>query len=358
MCNRIDNSNYFEWLLNKSSDPAELLGTFSIKGMENDQFKRMTAGKLPEANIAFIDEVYKCNSPTLNALLSIMNEHVFFNDGKPVPVPLISMFAASNEPPEDNSLLAMHDRFLFRIEVEYVHDAANKKRMFNNYIYDRAGVATNKAHTTITVEELEALQAKAKTIPVPKAIINKFISLMNGLQKNATISISDRRANECFKVLQGSALLNGRNKVGLDDFNALKYVLWEKKEDIDTIGAEISKIVNPYDEEFAKFTRQFNEVKDKIESSNDIKDRNQAYFQYQNSIKNTIGRMNKLISEASTSGKDVTEFAKFRDEIVSYHTNLANEILGGTLGNSFNSVTLDSDIDNVNNDTDSDEEDF
>ena len=262
MCNRIDNSNYFEWLLNKSSDPAELLGTFSIKGMENDQFKRMTAGKLPEANIAFIDEVYKCNSPTLNALLSIMNEHVFFNDGKPVNVPLISMFAASNEPPEDDSLLAMHDRFLFRIEVEYVHDAANKKRMFNNYIYDRAGVATNKAHTTITVEELEALQAKARTIPVPKAIINKFISLMNGLQKNATISISDRRANECFKVLQGSALLNGRNKVGLDDFNALKYVLWEKKEDIDTIGAEISKIVNPYDEEFAKFSRQFNEVKD------------------------------------------------------------------------------------------------
>ena len=361
MCNRIDNSNYFEWLLNKSSDPAELLGTFSIKGMENDQFKRMTAGKLPEANIAFIDEVYKCNSPTLNALLSIMNEHVFFNDGKAVDVPLISMFAASNEPPEDDSLLAMHDRFLFRIEIDYVHDAANKKRMFNNYIHDRAGVATNKFHTTITVEELQALQNKARTIPVSKTIINKFISLINGLKKNATISISDRRANECFKVLQGSALLHGRNKVGLDDFNALKYVLWEKKEDIDVISAEISRIVNPYDEEFAKFNRQFNEIKDKIEATYDTKDRNQMFFQYQNSIKNTIGRMNKLITEASTSGKDVTEFAKFRDEMMSYHTNLTNEVLGGTLGNSFNNVSLDSDMNDTNNDSnlsDSDEEDF
>jgi MoxR-like ATPase len=264
------------------------------------------------------------------------------------------MFAASNEPPEDESLLAMHDRFLFRIEVEYVHDAANKKRMFNNYIYDRAGVSMNKTRTTITVEELEALQAKAKTIPVPKAIINKFISLMSSLQKNATISISDRRANECFKVLQGSALLHGRDKVGLDDFNSLKYVLWEKKEQIDTIGAEITKIVNPYDEEFTKFTRQFNEVKDKIESSSDVKDRNQAYFQYQNSIKNTIGRMNKLIAEASANGKDVSDFIKFRDDIVSYHTNLANEILGGTLGNSFNSVRrgddVDDDIDSEDND--------
>lgn len=341
MCNRIDNSNFFEWLLNKSSDPAELLGTFSIKGMENDQFKRMTAGKLPEANIAFIDEVYKCNSPTLNALLSIMNEHIFFNDGKAIPVPLISMFAASNEPPEDESLLAMHDRFLFRMEVEYVHDAANKKRMFNNYIYDRAGINNSMTHTTITIDELEQLQQESRKIQVPKQIINKFITLINNLQKNATISISDRRANECFKILQGSALLNGRKKVGLDDFNALKYVLWEKKEDVDVIGSEISKIVNPFDEEFAKFCKQYNDVRDRIDNCSDIKDRNQAYFQYQNSIKSIISRLNKLIAEASTNGKDTTEFAKVRDEIVKYNANLVNEVLGGTLGNTFDSVIDD-----------------
>ena len=248
LCNRIDNSHFFQWLLNKTSDPAELLGTFSIKGMENDQFKRVTDGKLPEANIAFIDEIYKCNSPTLNALLSIMNEHIFYNDGKIVPVPLISMFAASNEPPEDESLLAMHDRFLFRMEVEYVHDASNKKRMFNNYLYERSGMNNLKNHTTISIEEINYLQDEAKKVVVTKQIINKFISLINGLQKNATISISDRRANECFKILQGSAIMHGRKKVGLDDFNALKYVLWEKKEEIDVISNEISKIVNPFDE--------------------------------------------------------------------------------------------------------------
>lgn len=341
LCNRIDNSNFFQWLLNKSSDPAELLGTFSIKGMENDQFKRVTAGKLPEANIAFIDEVYKCNSPTLNALLSIMNEHIFYNDGKVIPVPLISMFAASNEPPEDESLLAMHDRFLFRMEVEYVHDAANKKRMFNNYIYERAGINNNMSYTTITIEELNCLQEETKKISVSKQIINNFISLCNSLKKNATISVSDRRANECFKVLQASALLNGRKKVGLDDFNALKYVLWEKKEDITTIASEISKIVNPFDEDFEKYKKQFNEVKSKIDSTNDVKERNQAYFQYQNSIKSVLNRMNKLINDASTNGKDVTDYSKFRDELMNYNANLTNEVLGGTLGNNFDSVTLD-----------------
>jgi MoxR-like ATPase len=62
--------------------------------MENDEFRRNTVGKLPEANIAFIDEVYKSNSPTLNALLTIMNEHIFYNNSKPVQVPLISMLAS------------------------------------------------------------------------------------------------------------------------------------------------------------------------------------------------------------------------------------------------------------------------
>ncbi len=64
--------------------------------------------------------------------------------------------------------------------------------------------------------------------------------------------------------------------------------------------------------------------------------------------------MNKLIAEAPANGKDVSDFIKFRDDIVSYHTNLANEILGGTLGNSFNSVRLDDDTDD---DIDSDDND-
>jgi MoxR-like ATPase len=299
--------------------------------MENDEFRRVTTGKLPEANIAFIDEIYKCNSPTLNALLSIMNEHIFYNNGKVVPVPLISMFAASNEPPEDDSLLAMHDRFLFRMEVEYVHNASNKKKMFNNYIYERAGINNSPTYTTITTDELLHLQNEALKIAVPKQIINEFIALLNALQKNNNISISDRRANECFKVLQGSALINGRNKVVLDDFNSLKYVLWEKKEDLDAISAEISKIVNPFDENFAKYNKQFNEIKEKIDDSTDVKTRNQLYFQYQNSIKNITGRMNKLIAEASSNGKDVTEYTKAREAMFEYNKIMLNEVLGGVV---------------------------
>lgn len=97
LCDRIENAKYFSWLLNRTSDPAEILGPFSIKEMENDKFLRVTKNKLPESEIAFLDEIFKCNEPTLNILLPLINEKLFFNDGTPSDVPLITLFAASNE---------------------------------------------------------------------------------------------------------------------------------------------------------------------------------------------------------------------------------------------------------------------
>lgn len=57
ICSRIDGGHFFEWLLNRTSDPAEILGPYSIKAMEQDKFLRKVKGKLPEAHIAFIDEI-------------------------------------------------------------------------------------------------------------------------------------------------------------------------------------------------------------------------------------------------------------------------------------------------------------
>lgn len=331
MCGRIENANYFQWMLNKTSDPSEILGPFSVKEMENDKFMRITTGKLPEAHIAFMDEVFKSNAPTLNALLTIMNEHIFYNDGKPVEVPLISMFGASNEPPEDESLDAMYDRFIFRMNVQYIHDAANKKRMHSNYVDNRAGLLNLVNKTTITLEEVQALQAAAKTVKVPKDIINKFIRLISDLDRQA-VHISDRRQNECFKVMQGSAVLAGRNSVTLDDFKSLVYVLWEKEEHIPLIESSILKMVNPYDDRFKELKENFNQVKTDIESITDSSQKSKKAIESKGVIEKIASKTNKLINEATKNGKDVTEFIEFRDNMVKYNQELINAALGTSFG--------------------------
>ena len=58
--------------------------------------------KIPEADIVFLDEIFKCNDGVLNALLTALNERKYTNEGRTYPIPTISFFAASNEIPNFN----------------------------------------------------------------------------------------------------------------------------------------------------------------------------------------------------------------------------------------------------------------
>lgn len=332
LCSRIDNGSYFQWMLNKTSDPSELLGPYSIKEMENDKFMRVTTGKLPEANIVFVDEIFKANAPVLNILLPVMNEKIFYNDGKPNDIPLMLFVGASNERPEEgDGLEAFYDRFLFRINVQYVKDAGNKKRMYSNYINGRRGLANLAGKTTISVEEIKALVEESKNVTVTREIINNFVKFINDLEKQ-TIHVSDRRQNECFKILQASAVINGRNRVSLDDFKSLIYVLWDKEEQIPYIESAITKMINPYDDQFRAFKDSFMNIKKDVDSCSDVNEKSQKSLEAKGGIEKITSKLNKLINDASKNGKDITEFTNLRDEMVAYSNKIVQDALGASLG--------------------------
>ena len=113
---------YFERLLTRFSTPEELFGPLSLQALEADRYERLTAGYLPQAGIAFLDEVFKANSAILNALLTLLNERVFDNGVQRIPVPLVAVVAASNEVPGDEALQAFFDRFLLRVPVQPLGD--------------------------------------------------------------------------------------------------------------------------------------------------------------------------------------------------------------------------------------------
>src|SRR3954452_2035189 len=86
----------FTVLLTKFSTPEELFGPISVAGLKEDRYRRITAGKLPEADGCFLDEIWKASSAILNTLLRLLNERVFDRgDGELTPVPLRLCLAAS-----------------------------------------------------------------------------------------------------------------------------------------------------------------------------------------------------------------------------------------------------------------------
>lgn len=232
----IEGCTYFYWLMSRFTVPEELFGSFSLKALKNDKHERVTSGKLPEASIAFLDEVFKANSSILNALLTLINERKFHNGGQAVDAPLETMVGASNELPESGELDALYDRFLLRYWTGYITDRSSFKALMMN----GAGELT----VQLTLDELHQMQAEVDDVSITEDIVDLLIEVKAALEK-AGFTSSDRRWVKCLRLLQAHAYLNGRTDVTEDDLLLLQHVLWKEPKDKPELGRVIARIANP-----------------------------------------------------------------------------------------------------------------
>ena len=112
----------FEYMLTRFTEPSEVFGPIDIKQLREGRYLRRASGKLPTASMVFLDEIFKANSAILNALLTVINEKKFYQDGQPVPVRLKVLFAATNDLPEQAELAALKDRFCLKIACRSVQE--------------------------------------------------------------------------------------------------------------------------------------------------------------------------------------------------------------------------------------------
>src|ERR1041384_6933747 len=119
---RATGGRYFEYLLGRFTEPSEIFGPIDLRRLKDGVVATETAGMLPEAEFAFLDEVFRGSTAILNTLLGILNERVFRRGHDTITCPLRVCVGASNGLPDDESLAAFADRFLVRIFVEPIAD--------------------------------------------------------------------------------------------------------------------------------------------------------------------------------------------------------------------------------------------
>jgi len=101
---------YFYVLLTPEVTPAQVFGPVSLPDLQKGVLRYNTEGFLPSAEIIFIDEIYK-GGHLANFLLDIMQNRRFINGNTVQLVPWKLFVGASNEPPIDDTLMALHDRW-------------------------------------------------------------------------------------------------------------------------------------------------------------------------------------------------------------------------------------------------------
>lgn len=321
----IVSANYFERLLNRTTDVSELLGPVSLKALEEDRFERIPKGKLPEAHVAFLDEIYKCNEPALNILLSILNEGLWYNNGKPERVNLRLLVAASNEGPEDETLMALHDRLVFRHKVNYITDAQNRLKMMQRALAERNGLAVKR--TTVTLEEIDAVRSFVNRVQVPDTVLNALVRLVQNLQVEG-VTISDRRLNIAVHVLQGEAVLNGRDVVQPNDLMALASVLWEEEEHIPLIRERLAQFVNPHQAEVKKILNEARELKDMIDQIQNKTQKIAAALDARQTIGRLAEKLKNMLADAQAHGDDTSVVKDALHELSKVENHILSEALG------------------------------
>ena len=316
--------NFFSRLLTKVSAPEELFGPLSLKALENDQFKRVTKGKLPEADVAVIDEVFKCNSSVLNTLLPIMNERVYFDDSStPKPIPLQVLVGLSNELPDggvNGELAALWDRFDLKYTVDYVKDERNFATMLK--------LSNGKPSTTISLQELQSAQQQAEQVNISDDTINALVRLWKELKSQGFI-ISDRRFRNCLRFLKAHAWLEGRNVVADDDIAILSNMLWTDPEQIKQSKKIVMGFANPLAVKANEIFDGAFELAAKLKETPDSAERTGMATEANHKFKVAQKMLDGLLKQAKSEGKATGKIIERLAQIKEMNENVVNTYLLG-----------------------------
>ena len=217
-----DDIRYFECLLTKFSMPEEVFGPVSLKGLEQDIFRRVYDRYMPGAGVAFIDETFKANSAILNSMLTILNEREFDTGNERIKVPLRCVVGASNEMPKEAELEALYDRFIIRMRVDRLQDEEQLTRFLTN----TAEYVAPEASLRLTKAELEAIAKAAKALPVEDPVIELLVELREWCHGKG-IKVSDRRLIKIKRLLQVAAATSGRESTSLSDAWVVRHCAWD-----------------------------------------------------------------------------------------------------------------------------------
>ena len=214
----------FDYLMSRFSTPDEIFGPVSISKLKNDDvYERLTEGYLPEADIVFLDEIWKAGPSIQNTLLTVINEHLFYNGRKSVKTPMKVLIAAGNElPAPDEGLEALWDRFLVRLVSNCIKSDDNFVEMIqaNNVELkplDESLLLTDDVYGDWQVKA-GTIKSNPHVIDAVKALRHKMASKEDEAEEKMRFYVSDRRWRKFYRLMQTSAMLNGRDSIDMSDF--------------------------------------------------------------------------------------------------------------------------------------------
>lgn len=232
---------YFEYLLGRFTEPSELFGPVDLRRLREGVVETDVSGMLPEAEIAFLDEVFLGSTAILNTLLGVLNERRFRRGHTQLACPLRVCVGAANALPDDESLAAFADRFLLHLFVEPVPDHQLEALLEGGW---EAGRARPQHYADLA--DIDALSRCVDQVDLGAArgLLADAIRKLRG----AGLGLSDRRIVKVQRLIAAAAVLAGRERASEADLWPLFYVMPTREAQAaaqDALRDSLSAAANP-----------------------------------------------------------------------------------------------------------------
>ena len=209
---------YFEYLLGRFTEPSELFGPVDLRRLREGSVETDVTGMLPEADVAFLDEVFLGSTAILNTLLSVLNERRFRRGHTQLDCPLRVCVGAANALPDDEALAAFGDRFLLHAFIEPLPDHQLEALLGGGWQSEQEPVQPTGglAHLDALCKRLPQVRLDGARPALAQAIRQL---------RQAGVQLSDRRIVKSQRLVAAAAVLAGRLDTGEADLWPLLYVL-------------------------------------------------------------------------------------------------------------------------------------
>ncbi|MEM0247068.1 MAG: AAA family ATPase [Desulfurococcaceae archaeon] len=224
-------ARFFKYLLTKYTEPDELLGPLDIAALKEGRYVRITRGKLPDAEIAFLDEIFNAGSAILNTLLTLINERIIYDGYVEIPVPLWTLISASNTVPEEQEYQALYDRFLLRHFVKPVSEDKWPMLLEASWKIEREGYRAPQP--VLSIEDLKTINSLILSVDVSR--VKQQLVKLYAVLEDQGVHLTDRRKGKALKVIAAHAFLNNRLVASEEDLFALKYVAAGTREEAEKV---------------------------------------------------------------------------------------------------------------------------
>jgi MoxR-like ATPase len=336
-CLGLTKDELFNTLVFKETPADDVLGMRSLAAMKAGKIERLTAGFLPTAVVAYLDEIFKASPTLVNSLLDLFANRKLKVGANTLDCrQLLVIFGSSNELPDREDMLPFRDRFGLTNFVHPVRTPEGRMKVMtiqDEFQANARNVDMSSA-PVLDLDEVRQIRTEVAGIHLPDPVKQTLSTAMERWEGKGFLP-SMRRQGLMIAGMKARAWSNGRGHVTTDDMVLLQHMAWNHPDHVKDAHDVVMEFANVFARKGARMrealepiTTDLDRIKNEMGTGEPTEDHLSEAFKGMRSLRTMRKEAKDQIEQGRAQGHDTTDLESVLAEINRAHTWVETAITG------------------------------